>query len=67
MGLPALSYEQEMPVMPQVIDKSTKRLFRYLVAGSFFMVAGALLYASQTETLDYCRAIYDAELFEIVP
>lgn len=50
--------------MSEAIDKSTKRLLRYLVAGSFFMVAGALLYATQTETLDYCRALYDVELMQ---
>lgn len=53
--------------MPEVIDKSTKRLLRYLVAGGFFMVAGALLYATQTETLDYCRALYDVELMGVAP
>ena len=26
------------------------------------MFAGALLYATQTETLDYCKAIYDAQI-----
>ena len=51
--------------MSDAIDKSTKRLFRYLVAGSFFMVAGALLYASQTETLEYCKAVYEADLFAV--
>ena len=43
-------------------DKSTKRLLRYLVAGSFFMIAGAAVYASQTETVDYCKAVYDAQI-----
>jgi hypothetical protein len=43
-------------------DKTTKRLLRYLVAGSFFMIAGAAVYASQTESLDYCKAVFDAEL-----
>jgi len=51
--------------MSDAIDKSTKRLFRYLVAGSFFMVAGALIYASQTESLEYCKAVYDSELLKI--
>jgi len=46
-------------------DKSTKRLLRYLVAGSFFMIAGAVVYASQTESLEYCKAIYEAELLTI--
>ena len=46
-------------------DKSTKRLLRYLVAGSFFMIAGAEVYASQTESLEYCKAIYEAELLTI--
>ncbi|WP_154813668.1 hypothetical protein [Hellea balneolensis] len=53
--------------MSDVIEKSTKRLLRYLVAGSFFMVAGALFYATQTETLDYCRALYDIELMSVTP
>jgi len=48
--------------MSDAIDKTTKRFLRYLVAGSFFMVLGALVYATQTESLDYCKAIYDAEL-----
>ena len=48
--------------MSEFMDKSTKRLLRYLVAGSFFMVAGALVYATQTETLDYCKAIYDTQI-----
>jgi len=51
--------------MSDALDKSAKRLLRYLVAGSFFMVAGAVIYASQTESLDYCKAIYDAELFKV--
>ena len=48
--------------MSDAIDKSVKRLLRYLVAGSLFMVAGALIYATQTETLDYCKAVYDAQI-----
>jgi len=48
--------------MSNAIDKSAKRLLRYLVAGSFFMVLGALFYATQTESLEYCKAIYAAEL-----
>lgn len=51
--------------MPNTIDKPTKRLIRYLIAGLFFMVAGAVFYASQTESLEYCKAVYDAELFEL--
>ena len=43
-------------------DRTTKRLLRYLLAGSFFMIAGAAVYASQTESLDYCQAIYDSEM-----
>lgn len=46
-------------------DKTTSRLLRYLIAGSFFMVAGAAVYASQTESLEYCKAVYDAELFAL--
>jgi len=26
------------------------------------MVAGALIYATQTESLDYCKALYETEL-----
>jgi len=48
--------------MPEAMDRSTKRLLRYLVAGAFFMVAGALIYATQTESLDYCKALYETEL-----
>ena len=58
------AYELEIILMSEIIDKSTKRLLRYLVVGGFFMVAGALLYATQTETLDYCRALYDVELMK---
>lgn len=55
----------ERAVMSDAIDKSTKRLLRYLVAGSFFMVAGAAIYATQTETLDHCKVLYEAELLKI--
>ena len=48
--------------MSDAIDKSVKRLLRYLVVGSFFMFVGALLYATQTETLDYCKTVYDAQI-----
>lgn len=53
---------RERFAMSEIIDKSAKRLLRYLIAGSFFMVVGAVIYASQTETLDMCKAIYQAEL-----
>jgi len=52
--------------MSNAKDKSLNRLLRYLLAGSFFMVAGALVYASQTESLDYCKAVYGAEL-SVIP
>ena len=29
------------------------------------MVAGALLYASQTETLEFCKAVYDPEMLKL--
>jgi len=48
--------------MSDSLDKSAKRLLRYLVAGSFFMVAGAFVYASQTESLDSCKALYGTQL-----
>jgi len=48
--------------MSDAIDKSVKRLLRYLVAGSLFMVAGALIYATQTESLEYCKALYDTNV-----
>ena len=51
--------------MPEAKEKSSKRLLRYLVVGSFFMVAGAVIYASQTESLEYCKAIYETELLTI--
>lgn len=51
--------------MSEAIDKSTKRLLRYLIAGSFFMVAGALLYATQTETLEYCKVTYGVDLLAV--
>ena len=55
--------EQAMSdAIDNIKDKTTKRLLRYLVVGSFFMVAGAAVYASQTESLEYCKAIFDAEL-----
>jgi len=50
--------------MSDALDKSTNRLLRYLVAGLFFMVAGAAIYASQTESLDYCKAVYDTGLLK---
>jgi hypothetical protein len=28
------------------------------------MFAGAAVYASQTESLDYCKAVYDSEMFQ---
>jgi len=48
--------------MSDIADKAARRLLRYLVAGSFFMVLGALFYATQTESLEYCKAVYQAEL-----
>ncbi len=51
--------------MSNTVDKSAKRLLRYLVAGSFFMVAGAAIYASQTESLEYCKILYETELMVV--
>lgn len=51
--------------MSDTVDKSAKRLLRYLLAGSFFMVAGAAIYASQTETLEFCKAVYDPEMLKL--
>ena len=48
--------------LDRIRDKTTKRLLRYLVAGAFFMIAGAAVYASQTESLEYCKAVYDSEM-----
>ena len=31
------------------------------------MVAGALFYASQTESLDYCQGVYDTNLLKFNP
>jgi len=45
--------------MLNTLDKTSKRLLRYLLVGMFFMVAGALFYASQTESLDYCQGVYE--------
>jgi hypothetical protein len=52
--------------MSQLIDKSAKRLLRYLLAGSFFMVLGALFYATKTESLEYCKTAFDSEIYTAV-
>jgi len=41
------------------------RMERFLITAFFFMIAGAAVYASQTETIDQCKMLYDNDLLAL--